>query len=114
MTQSGPIEAPSPMVTFGYTTVPSPIVTPDPIDTKAPMATPAPSCTSPATAAIACTPASGRDSGANSRTARANARYGCGVLRHAECGGVGPSPRITADARVDVSSFSYLALARNV
>ena len=51
MTQSRPIDAPSPMVTLGYTTVRSPIVTPCPMQTKAPIDTPAPSRTSDATAA---------------------------------------------------------------
>ena len=74
MTQSLPITAPGPMVTFGKITVRSPIDAASPMEVNGPIDTSRPSRTVAATAAIACTPAAGRHAGAKSPTARANAR----------------------------------------
>ena len=68
------VRTPAPIVTFGKTTVRSPIAVPSPTATNAAIDTSRPSVASGATAAMGCTPGGGRHGGANNPTARANAR----------------------------------------
>src|SRR5882757_7983292 len=79
MTQSSPIRAWGPIVTFGWTIVRAPIDAPAPTVTNGPIDAPSPIAASPAMALNGSTPAGGEASGANSDTARAKAEYGSSV-----------------------------------
>ncbi len=113
-TQSSPISAKRPIVTWGCTMVRAPIRAPSATTAKAPMLASGAMAAPGSTCASGWTPPGGRHPSANSAIARANIRYRSSARRTAQGTSVTAGAAITADARVPRSSSRYLRFAKNV